>query len=201
MAFTLVDIIILVVVLASALMALMRGLAREILTIFAWLAAAVVTIYLFPYLRGGARGIFNPPILADAVAIGTIFLIVLIPSLIVAAKISLRFGRDDPGVLDRSGGFVFGALRGLFIIGLIYWANVRILEPNSVPGWIEGAKLRPVVIAISNIFPQGDSDTRSKSEQKTKQTSKKPDPTKSDPGYDQKDRRNLDQLITTTSED
>ncbi len=201
MAFTLVDIIILVIVLASALMALMRGLAREILTIIAWAAAAVVTIYFFPYARDAARGILNPPILADAVAMGVIFLAILIPSLIAAAKVSLRFGRDDPGVLDRSGGFLFGVVRGLFIIGLIYWANVRILEPGGVPGWIEDAKLRPVVIAMANIFPQADGETRSKPEQKSQKTDKKSDSPKSDSGYKQKDRRNLDRLIINSSED
>ena len=199
MAFTLVDIIILVIVLASALMALMRGLAREILTVVAWAAASIVTIYFFPFARGAFRGFLNPPILADAVAMGAIFLIILIPSLIAAAKISSRFGRDDPGVLDRSGGFIFGVVRGLFIIGLIYWANVRILEPGAVPGWIEDAKLRPVVVAMSNIFPQADGEEPSETEQKTEKSKKSNK--KSDSGYVQKDRRNLDQLITTTSED
>jgi len=200
MAFTLVDIIILVVVLASALMALMRGLAREVLTIVAWAAAAILTIYLFPYARGMTRGLLTSPIIADGVAMGAIFLAVLIPSLIVAAKVSSRFGRDDPGVLDRSGGFIFGVLRGLFIISLVYWANVRILEPGGVPSWIENAKLRPIVVAMSNIFPQEDTAPRSQTTNDTKKT-KTPDRVKKDTGYNQQERRNLDQLITTTSEE
>ncbi len=202
MAFTLVDIIILVVVLASALMALMRGLTRELLTIIAWVAAAVFAIYVFPFVRGGARQFLNPPMVADIVSGGVLFLIVLIPALVAAAKISLRFGRDDPGVLDRTGGFIFGIVRGLFIVGLVYWANVRVLEAGSVPSWIENARLRPLVTAVAGIFPQGETNT-ARSDKDSKKSDKPSSSSSNDTesGYGQTDRSNLDELITTTSED
>ncbi len=131
MPLTMVDIVILVIVLISALMALLRGFVREMLTIVAWVAALVAVIFFLPFVRPVARGILNPPLLADIVSIAIIFLIFLIPALFLTGRAGSRFGRDDPGVVDRLGGFVFGVARGLFIVGFVYWFTSQIMGPDN----------------------------------------------------------------------
>lgn len=206
MSLAVTDIIIIVVVLASGLMALLRGFVREVLTIIAWVGAAIIAIYLFPYLRPMARGILNPPLLADVAAFTMVYLIVLIPAFIFTSRVGRRFGRDDPGILDRTGGFIFGVARGLFIIGLAFWVHAMVLDPGAVPSWAENSRLRPVILAVAGIFPQ-DMDAISTSSQTRKSTA--PDPPtdqataddENDEGYKPEDRRSIDQLITTTTDE
>jgi hypothetical protein len=64
------------------------------------------------------------------------------------------------------------------------------------------AKLRPVVISVAGIFPS-DVEALSNSSNSGSASEKSPSQPvdEADSGYDQKDRRGLDQLITTTSED
>jgi len=207
MAFTMVDIIILVIIIASALMALLRGLTREVLTIIAWVIAAFGAIVLLNSVRGIFRGMLTSDMIADVVAFVTLFLVILIPALLLANHVVRRFGHTDPGILDRTGGFIFGVARGLFIVGLGYWANAMILERGSVPPWIEDAKLRPIVVGVASIFPDriGEfnapafQDREAPEERRSSVDESKSD--ESDDGYGRNDRQSLDQLITTTSED
>ncbi len=154
MPLTMVDIVILAIVLTSALMALLRGFVREVLSISAWLIAVVVAIYLFPFLRTAAREVLAPPLLADIIGFAAPFLIVLVPALILTNRAGSRLGRDNPGALDRSSGFVFGVARGLFIVGLVYWFNSVLSGPGEKAGWLENARLKPLIVAVANLFPE-----------------------------------------------
>ena len=55
MPITLLDIILLGVMLISALLAMIRGFMREVLSIAAWVIAAVVTLYSYPKLLPFAK--------------------------------------------------------------------------------------------------------------------------------------------------
>ena len=66
MPITILDIILLVVMLISGLLAMIRGFMREILSIAAWAAAAVATLYLYARLLPFAKQYFNNDIVAAA---------------------------------------------------------------------------------------------------------------------------------------
>ena len=59
MPITILDIILLVVMLISGLLAMIRGFMREILSIAAWAAAAVATLYLYARLLPVREAIFQ----------------------------------------------------------------------------------------------------------------------------------------------
>ena len=59
MPITTLDIILLVVMLISGLLAMIRGFMREILSIAAWIAAALATLYLYARLLPFAKSYFN----------------------------------------------------------------------------------------------------------------------------------------------
>ena len=204
-----VDIVILVIVLISALMALLRGFVREVLTIVAWVAAAVVAIYLFPVLAPMARTVLMPPVLADVASFGIAFIVFLIPALILTSRAGTRFGRDAPGIVDRLGGFAFGVARGLFVVGIAYYFTSQVMGPDNEDDWLANAQLRPLVQAMANLFPQdiGALATSSQNRSETEGRQERPESKsstnddESDKGYGQTDRLGLDQLITTTNED
>src|SRR5256886_14294767 len=78
MPITLLDIILIGVMLVSGLLAMIRGFMREILSIAAWVIAALVTLYLYAKLLPFAKSYFNNDIIAAAVGGGGTFLLTLL---------------------------------------------------------------------------------------------------------------------------
>ncbi len=105
MPITLLDIILIGVMLISALLAMIRGFMREILSIAAWVIAALVTLYSYAKLLPFAKTYFNNDIVATAVVIGGTFL----GTLLIVSVITVRFSDmvldSRVGALDRTLGF------------------------------------------------------------------------------------------------
>ncbi len=116
MPITVLDIILLVVMLISALLAMIRGFMREILSIAAWVAAAIATLYLYPRLLPIAKAYFNNDIVAAGAVIGGVFLGTLLIVSIITVRISDMILDSRIGALDRTLGFLFGLGRGLIIV-------------------------------------------------------------------------------------
>ena len=68
------DIIILAVVIISALIALMRGLVKEVLSIVGWVLATVAIIYLLPVCLPFAKQYISSGLLAGVVTSLVIFI-------------------------------------------------------------------------------------------------------------------------------
>src|ERR1700712_1916878 len=116
MPITILDLALLAVMLISGLLAMVRGFMREILSIAAWGAAALVTLYAFPRLLPVAKGYLN----SDAVATGAVVICVFLGTLILVSIITVRISDmildSRIGALDRTLGFLFGLGRGLLIV-------------------------------------------------------------------------------------
>ncbi len=108
MPITLLDIILLGVMLISALLAMIRGFMREVLSIAAWVIAAGVTLYSYSKLLPFAKSYFNNDIVAAAVVIGGTFLGTLIIVSIITVRFSDMVLDSRVGALDRTLGFLFG---------------------------------------------------------------------------------------------
>src|SRR5437660_9490482 len=87
MPLTLLDVILLGVMLMSALLAMIRGFMREVLSIAAWVIAAGVTLYGYARLLPYAKGYFNNDIVAAAVVVAGTFL----GTLLIVSVITVRF--------------------------------------------------------------------------------------------------------------
>jgi len=93
----LVDLGVAGIILLSGLIAFSRGLVREILSIGAWVAAAVATIYGLPHLRDIARGYIKVPLIADAVTGVTIFVVTLLVCAAVSHLIAKKMHASGLG--------------------------------------------------------------------------------------------------------
>jgi membrane protein required for colicin V production len=147
MPITLLDVIVLAVMLLSALLAMVRGFTREVLSIVSWIAAAAATIYFFPQLQPWMREqiTMEPKIIADVATGAVIFLGTLIVVSLVTIRISDLVLDSRIGPLDRGLGFVYGAARG-FILAVIAFLFFGWLVPErSQPVWAQNAGLRPVL--------------------------------------------------------
>jgi uncharacterized membrane protein required for colicin V production len=116
MPITLLDIIVLAVMLLSGLLAMIRGFMREILSIAAWGAAALTTLYAYQKLLPTAKTYFNNETVAAVAVVAGVFILTLIVVSIITVRISDMVLDSRIGALDRTLGFLFGLARGLLIM-------------------------------------------------------------------------------------
>ena len=115
-----VDGVMLAVVALSALAGLLRGLAREMLGLAAWVAAAVLAAGFYPVLLPFAQRWIDDGLVAEAVCLAVTFILILIALSIVASLLSRLVRLSLLGGIDRILGLVFGAVRGAALLVLAY---------------------------------------------------------------------------------
>ncbi|MEC7762868.1 MAG: CvpA family protein [Pseudomonadota bacterium] len=131
--FTIVDGIVALVILVSAILAYSRGFVREGMAIVGWVAAAVIAYLFAPRFVPLIKEI---PVLRDFIAescelsVIASFAGVLALALVVVSLFTPLFSsviqRSALGGVDQALGFVFGVLRGILLvaIALIVYDNV-----------------------------------------------------------------------------
>jgi membrane protein required for colicin V production len=145
MPITLLDFILIGVMLISALLAMIRGFMREVLSIAAWVIAAVATLYAYSRLLPYAKTYFNNDIVAAAVVIGGTFLGTLIVVSVITVKFSDMVLDSRVGALDRTLGFLFGLGRGLIIVVVAFLFFAWLVPPRTQPSWVANAKSKVVL--------------------------------------------------------
>src|SRR6267154_471464 len=130
MPITILDLVLLAVMLISGLLAMVRGFMREILSIAAWGAAAVVTLYSFSKLLPTAKTYFNNDTVAAVVVVAGVFVGTLIVVSVITVRISDMILDSRIGALDRTLGFLFFS-----------W----LVPEKQRPDWVTGAKSRVVL--------------------------------------------------------
>jgi membrane protein required for colicin V production len=145
MPITLLDFILIGVMLISALLAMIRGFMREILSIAAWVIAAVATLYAYSRLLPYAKTYFNNDIIAAGAVIGGTFLGTLLIVSIITVRFSDMVLDSRVGALDRTLGFLFGLARGLIIVVVAFLFFAWLVPPRTQPSWVANAKSRVVL--------------------------------------------------------
>jgi membrane protein required for colicin V production len=206
MPITLLDIIVLAVMLLSGLLAMIRGFMREILSIAAWGAAAVTTLYAFAKLLPTAKTYFNNDTVATVAVIAGVFIGTLIVVSIITVRISDMVLDSRIGALDRTLGFLFGLARGLLIIVVAFQFFIWLVPEKQQPDWVSSAKSRVVLQGtgdwLKSLLPDDPENTILKKFKKPKTDDEQADtvpepraPAPADSGYTKSSREGLKQLI------
>lgn len=145
MPFQWLDVILIVIMFISAFLAMLRGLTREMLSIMSWALAAIAALFAYPAYRDTVRQYIDPPMLADGVLIGTVFLVTLIIVSLITMRISDYILDSRVGALDRTLGFVFGLARGLILVVIAYELLSLIVPRETHPRWVTEARSLPVI--------------------------------------------------------
>jgi membrane protein required for colicin V production len=140
------DIIVVAVVAISGLLAFVRGFARELLSIAAWVGAAVVTYYFFEPSRVVARSLMKPW-LADVVAPAVVFVVCLIVFSIITGVLSNQVRQSSLGAVDRALGMVFGVARGALVVCAAYLVMTQFLKDEDRPDWVRSAHTKGLLEA------------------------------------------------------
>jgi membrane protein required for colicin V production len=138
------DLVVIIIVLISAVLALLRGFVKEVLGILAIVGAGFSTLWLFTPARTFARQYIEAALLADIVAGATLFIVTMIVFSLVSSAISHRVRESSLGPLDRTLGFLFGLVRGGAIVSLAWLAMNWVWEtPAKQPDWMKDARTAP----------------------------------------------------------
>lgn len=123
--FTIIDGVVALVIVLSALLAYGRGLVREAMAIVGWIAAAIVAFLFAPQVEPLVSELpVVGEFLADSCELSIIgaFALVFAIGLIVFSLITPLFSslvqRSVLGGLDQGAGFIFGVARGLLLVAV-----------------------------------------------------------------------------------
>lgn len=154
---TYLDALVIAVCFISGLLAMYRGLSRELLSILSWIVAGLAVLYFYftqqQIAEDVARQMGTQVQIAQIAICAIIFLIVLILVHLLTSRISDAVLDSGVGMIDRLLGFAFGVLRGFLLIVIPFmmfdwfFFSSHYLEnrnqPNpDIPEWVDKAKTR-----------------------------------------------------------
>ena len=143
MPFTMLDGILLLVVLISAVLAMIRGFTREVFSIGSWIAAAAIAYFFWDDVLPYVQRYIDDKNISLGVTIAGLFFITLLIVSIITMRISDFVLDSRAGPLDRTLGFVFGAARGLVLVIIaVLFLNFFIARERQ-PEWIAMATSKP----------------------------------------------------------
>lgn len=138
--FTIVDGVVALVIVVSAILAYSRGFVREVMSIAGWIVAAILAYIFAPKAEPLIREI---PVLGDFLgdscelaiiaAFAAVFALSLVIVSIFAPLFSSAVQRSALGGLDQGLGFLFGVLRGLILVAVALLVYDRAVTGDPIP--------------------------------------------------------------------
>jgi membrane protein required for colicin V production len=147
MPITLLDGILVGFTLVSAMLAMVRGFSREILSIISWALSAAAAFFFYKPVIPYIQPYIDNPKIAMGAAAAIVFVVALIVISVITMKIADWIIDSRIGALDRTLGFLYGAARGVLVVavGLMFF---NWLAGTNAPGWVANAKSRPLLESI-----------------------------------------------------
>ncbi len=137
--FTIIDGIVVLVIVLSALLAYSRGFVRESLAIAGWVVAAVLAFIFAPQVEPLVKEI---PVLSDLIgdncelsmigAAALVFVVALIVSSLITPLFSSIVQRSALGGLDQGAGFLFGVARGILLVAIAYFVYETVISGQNI---------------------------------------------------------------------
>ena len=192
---TVFDLICLAILAASAWLGYVRGGARELITVVAFIIAVVVAILGLRITGPIARHLIHIGFLANALAILVVFALVYAGLRLAGRRLTQRIpGADAGGRADRLIGVGFGLVRGVVALGVLYMLFTVATPPERTPHWVKHAALYPLSKAAGRVLialaPEGSAVAH-------KVVGSGP-PASDGPGYDDASRKSVDDLVEKT---
>lgn len=149
MPITLLDGILVGFTLVSAVLAMVRGFSREVLSVASWAAAVVAAYFFYPVVLPYVQPHIDHQLVALAIAAAIVFFVALIIVTVITMKIADFIVDSRVGALDRTLGFIYGALRGVLVVAVALMFFDWLLGANP-PGWVANAKSRPMLEGVGH---------------------------------------------------
>jgi len=136
--FTIIDGVVALIIVLSALLAYSRGLVREAMAIVGWIAAAVLAFIFAPQVEPLIKEVpVLDKFLADSCELSIIaaFAAVFAVALIVVSFFTPLFSslvqRSALGGLDQGLGFLFGVARGILLVAVAFFVYDTVITSQT----------------------------------------------------------------------
>ena len=171
------DVVVIVVLLISAGVALFRGLIKEVLTILGIIGGLAMAFFFgdnFVPLTNGWLGVVEGEtpkklfdlvpydLLAQVLAYAGVLVIFVVVLNIVSHFLSKAVSSAGLGPIDRTLGLIFGIVRGVLVLGVLY-LPVHLMAPQETKDeWFGESKmvfyLEATSAWLAGFLPQGSTD-------------------------------------------
>lgn len=145
---TILDFVVVVVLLISAILAFVRGFTRETLGLVTWVGSFLAGLYIHPYILPHIAphlGIGDSMVLKFVVG-GIVFIIFFVSLWFASISISSIIKSTPIASLDRGLGFLFGVARGFVIVCLIFAAYLQTQKnPADMPDYVTHSIFYPTL--------------------------------------------------------
>jgi membrane protein required for colicin V production len=143
-----VDIGILVIIGISALLSLLRGMVREVLSLAAWVVAFFVARTFNPVAAGWVAGVVSVPSAQYVLGFGLLFFATLLAMGIINYVLAKIVAATGLTATDRMLGVVFGVLRGAGVVVLLVF--LASFTPMTRDPWWTGSMFVPKLLPAAN---------------------------------------------------
>ena len=146
---TILDYIYIAMVLASTVWATIRGGVYETIATLSWVIAAVAARFASPMLDGWLQGWFKLSESTVGTLVASYFIVFFVILILVGFfNQKLRDWIQDSimNVTDHTLGVIFGIVRGIVAMGIIYWVALWYYsDAPHLPRWLANARTRPIM--------------------------------------------------------
>lgn len=164
------DLVCLGVIAVSAMISLVRGFVREVLSVVVWVAAFWLSLRYAQTLAVYGQAYIDSPTIRLVAAFAALFILTLLVGALVNYLAGVLVGRTGLSGTDRALGVVFGGLRGVLILGVLVLAAGLTALPREtwwrssvmtswltpwvctvgVDQWLDGLAVTPPVVGDSD---------------------------------------------------
>jgi membrane protein required for colicin V production len=141
------DIILLVLIGASVLYSLLRGLIREIFSFLAIILGFFGASYGYSRVAAWLKGWVQQETVAQIISFAVLFLLVALGVSFLGSLLSKAIHKGGLGWADRMGGAAFGFLKAILLIAIILLALTAFLPPRSK--LLLESKISPAALSIA----------------------------------------------------
>ena len=150
-AFNYIDYGVFAILIASGILATLRGFSRELLGVIGWVIAIIFARLTQDLVTEEVENIISDDGLADFLGWLLPFAFAVLAWFVFANLAASSIKKLAVGGLDRPLGFIFGAIRGLVLVVVLYMSVLFLTEdeasfPQSV---LDSASITPVRIVAS----------------------------------------------------
>ncbi len=146
---TALDYIYVGVILASTIWATIRGGIFETVATMSWVVAAIAARFASPWLDGVLQHLFDLPDSTVGTLVASYFIVFFVILLLFGffnQKLRDRIQASVMKVTDHTLGVIFGIVRGIVVMGLVYWGALWYYSDTPfLPRWIADARTRPIM--------------------------------------------------------
>jgi len=147
-SYLILDISILFFVVLSAFFSFMRGFSQEFLSLFTWVVSFLGSYKYGENFVNILNKLIDNIVVSNVISYILTFVIIFIALSFITKMFSNLIKKSYVGMVDRTGGFLFGLLRGYLIISLCFFTFHYFYNGDKII-WIENSKFNFMTL-ISN---------------------------------------------------